>query len=153
MGRTGTVSWARLAPLFVVGGLALLSSQACMAEGALAIGIPAGGAVKGFAGGHALNVPDMQKARDGALDGCHKSIGASDAAKKACGVVATFKNQCYAIALDPKDGTPGIGWGIAESQQLAVSQALQQCRNTAGADRAQFCTVPERNRGCDGNAK
>jgi hypothetical protein len=130
-----------------------LSSGTSMADGALAVGIPAGGAVNGFAGGHSLNAADMATARQKAVEGCHKSIGASEAAKNACSVVVTFKDQCYAIALDPKDGTPGVGWGVAENQDAADSQALQQCQNTAGADRAQFCTVSKQNHGCDGNAK
>lgn len=131
---------------------AALSSGPAYANGALAIGIPTGGVVKGFAAGHALNSPDMQSARAGAIKGCHESTGASDVAKKACGVVATFKDECYATAIDPKDGTPGAGWAIAETQELADSDALQQCRTSAG-NRAQFCTIPSNNHGCDGTAK
>ncbi len=131
---------------------AVLGSRPGIADGALAIGIPPGGIVKGFAGGHSLNAKDMPSARDGAVNGCHKSTGASAAAQNACAVVASFKDECYAIALDPKDGTPGAGWAIAETQTLADEEALQQCRNTAG-DRAKFCEVPSTNHGCDGTAK
>jgi hypothetical protein len=131
----------------------MLQSEPGFAAGAVAIGIPPGGIAKGFAGGHGINQPDMQAARTAAIDGCHKSTGASDAAKKACGVVASFKDECYAIALDPKDGTPGAGWAIAETQTLADDEAVQQCRNTSTADRQKFCEVPSTNHGCDGTAK
>jgi Domain of unknown function (DUF4189) len=139
---------------FVICVATLLSSRPCMADGALAIGIPPGGVIKGFAAGHSTNDPDMKTARENAMISCAKVTNSNAAAIKACGVVATFRDQCYAIALDPKDGTPGAGWAVAETLELAKSQAMQQCRNTAGASRAQFCKVEEKvNHGCDGKAK
>ena len=146
----------RLRPFVLIlsiSATAALWSHPSSAAGAIAIGIPPGGVVKGFAGGHSLNASDMPSAREGAVNGCHKSTGASDAAQKACAVVATFKDQCYAIALDPKDGTPGAGWAIAETQALADQEAVQQCRNTSSPDRQKFCEVPGTNHGCDGTAK
>ena len=137
----------------IAGTATVLWSQPSGAAGAIAIGIPPGGIVKGFAGGHSLNAPDMASAREGAVNGCHKSTGAADDAKKACAVVASFKDECYAIALDPKDGTPGAGWAIAETQDLADDEAIQQCKNTSPADRKKFCEVPSTNHGCDGTAK
>jgi hypothetical protein len=131
-----------------------LQSSPCVAAGAVALGLPADVARVGFAAGHALNAADFDSARQTAIDGCHKSDGASVAAKKLCKVVATFSNQCYAIAIDPKDGTPGVGWAIAESQELADKQAIGQCRSTAGSARAGFCKISSANdHGCDGNAK
>jgi hypothetical protein len=144
-------SWP-LVLILAIGGPALLWSQPGIADGAIAIGIP-GSIVKGFAGGHSLNAADMASARDGAVNGCRKSTGASDAAKSACAVVASFRDECYAIALDPKDGTPGAGWAIAETQALADQEAVQQCRNTSSPDRQKFCEVPGTNHGCDGTAK
>jgi hypothetical protein len=137
----------------VAGTAAVLWSKPSTAAGAVAIGIPPGGIVKGFAGGHSLNAADMASARSGAVDGCHKSTGASDAAKKACAVVASFKDECYSIALDPKDGTPGAGWAIAETQAIADDEAIQQCKNTSTPDRQKFCEVPSTNHGCDGTGK
>jgi hypothetical protein len=145
-------SWPFVLTL-IVGAAPVLWSQPSGAAGAIAIGIPPGGIIKGFAGGHSLNAADMASAREGAVNGCHKSTGASDAAKKACSVVASFKDECYAIALDPKDGTPGAGWAIAETQAIADDEAVQQCRNTSTADRQKFCEVPSTNHGCDGTAK
>jgi Domain of unknown function (DUF4189) len=140
---------------FAVIALAMaFQSPPCIADGALAVGLPADVAHVGFAAGHKLNAPDMDAARKGALDGCHTSINASEAAKKLCKVIATFRNQCYAIAIDPKNGTPGVGWSIAESLDKAKEQAIAQCRTTAGADRQQFCVILDaRDQGCDGNAK
>jgi hypothetical protein len=137
---------------------AMLGSEPSFAAGALAVGVPPDVARQGFASGFIINVPTMDRAREGAVEGCHKSVGASEPAKKLCTVVATFTNQCFAIAIDPKAGTPGAGWAIAEDQKNADAQALAQCRSTAGASRRQFCVIPEgpgmgTNRGCDGTAK
>jgi Domain of unknown function (DUF4189) len=153
MHRTSGLSWRHCAAGAVIGLAAALWSQPGITAGAIAIGIPPGGIAKGFAGGHSLNAADMASARDGAVNGCHKSTGASAAAQSACAVVATFKDQCYAIALDPKDGTPGAGWAVAETQALADEEALQQCRNTSDKDRKSFCEVPSTNHGCDGAGK
>jgi hypothetical protein len=152
MVRTATVAWRRWALIGVVGAATVLAARPGLAAGAVAIGIPPGGIVEGFAGGHTLDAASMADARESAVDGCRKSTGASDAAKNACAVVASFKDECYAIALDPKDGTPGAGWAIAETQALADDEAVQQCRNTSTADRKKFCEVPSTNHGCDGTA-
>jgi len=135
---------------------AALQPGPSFADGALAVGQSDNVARDGFASGYRLNAPDMDTARKGAIAGCQKSVGASDKAKKLCKVVATFRNQCLAIAIDPKDGTPGVGWSIAENQDMADKQAIEQCRSTAGAARRQFCVIMKdrgTNRGCDGSAK
>jgi hypothetical protein len=66
-------------------------------------------------------------------------------------VVATFANQCYAQAVDPKDATPGAGWAVADTQEKADGEALARCRSTAGADRREFCKVFTHN--CDRGGK
>jgi hypothetical protein len=53
-------------------------------------------------------------------------------------------------ALDPKNGTPGAGWALGDTQKQADDEALARCRNTAG-DRRDFCKVI--NQLCDGTAK
>ena len=121
-----------------------------VADGAIAVGIPAGGVAKGFAVGTTTDAADTQGARTQAMNNCQNGKNAPDAAKKACGVVASFKDQCFSLATDPKDGTPGAGWAVADTVDAADKQALQQCRNTAGP-RAGFCNVA--NRGCDGAAR
>jgi Domain of unknown function (DUF4189) len=135
---------------------AALNASPSRADSALAVGLPADVVHDGFASGFELNAPDMDTARKGAITGCQNSVGASAAAKKLCKVVATFHNQCFAVSIDPGNGTPGVGWSIAENQKMADAQAIAQRRTTAGADRQQFCVVMEgrgTNRGCDGTAK
>ena len=143
-------------PVLIAGILAqaLLSTQV-NADGALAVGLPADVARVGFATGHAQNHPDLDGARKAAIAACQKSPRASHAAKALCKVVATFRNQCFAIAIDPKNGTPGVGWSIAENLAKAEEQAIAQCRTTAGANRQQFCVIGNRatDEGCDGKAK
>jgi len=134
---------------------AVLQPGPSIAAGALAIGLPADVARVGFAAGHATNAADMNDARQRAIDGCHKSMNASDAARKLCKVVATFHDSCFAVAIDPKSGTPGVGWAIAENLELADKQAIEQCRTTAGPARRDFCVIldPPHDHGCDGSAK
>ncbi len=135
---------------------ALLNASSSRADSAPAVGLPADVVHDGFASGFQLNAPDMDTARKGAITGCQKSVGASEKARKLCKVVATFHNQCFAVAIDPANGTPGVGWSIAENQKMADAQAIAQCRTTAGADRQQFCVVMEgrgTNRSCDGTAE
>ena len=64
-----------------------------------------------------------------------------------CRVIATFHNECYAVSLDPKAGTPGAGWAIAADKETAEERALAHCKLTAGPDRAQYCEMSESN--CD----
>ena|ERR1700693_6023981 len=127
-------------------GLLALAPRTAAAEGALAVGMPADVARMGFAYGSSLDSATMEVARKGAIDGCRGALGnASAELRKLCKVVATFRNQCFAVAMDPKDGTPG------------VEPAGEQCRTTAGASRREFCTLDvqpgARSRGCDGAAK
>jgi hypothetical protein len=130
-----------------------LAPRIAAAAGALAVAMPAD-VRQGFSSGHSLNDATPEAASEKAIDGCHRGVGnANESIRKLCKVVATFHDQCYAVAMDPKDGTPGVGWAIGESQQLADSRALAQCRTTAGASRRAFCTVAPRDRGCDGTAK
>jgi len=154
--HSNTVILGRYVAIAAMVLTAMANTSPSIADGALAVGLPADVVHYGFASGFRLNAPDMATARTGAIQGCQKSVGASDAAKKLCKVIATFHNQCFAIAIDPKNGTPGVGWSIAENQDMADKQAIAQCRTTAGPDRQEFCVVMKDrgiNRGCDGTAK
>jgi len=66
-------------------------------------------------------------------------------------VVQTFRNQCFAVAMDPKDATPGAGWAVADDKESAARAALAKCVATAGDDRRDACEVTHS--GCDGKAK
>jgi hypothetical protein len=126
-------------------------SHPAWADGAMAVGIARGGVAKGYATGFALNQPNAKDARTSAVEGCRKQKKSNADARSHCEAVIAFKNKCVASALDPKDGTPGAGWGVGGTQQAADSQALARCRATAGSDRAEFCEVTDRH--CDGTAK
>ncbi len=143
-----------LAALMVL--VAPLATEQAAAAGAVAIGIAPGGAQNGYASGYEVNDPDIDTAKTDALSQCKKpqanvsgtpANSGTLAAQAKCEVVATFTNKCYAQALDPKDGTPGAGWAVADTQEEADNQAMAMCRSTAGADRSAFCKVFSR--ACD----
>ena len=130
----------------------LLQSQRAVAEGAIAVGQPKDVAKDGYAYAYSTGKADMQTARTEALETCRKpGSGKSDEGRKLCRVVGTFTNECIAVAMDPKAGTPGVGWAIGGTLQLAEAQAITRCKATAGAGRGEFCKVD--NPRCDGEAK
>jgi uncharacterized protein DUF4189 len=146
--------------LFVFAAI-LLTSDRANAAGALAEGIAPGGIVRGYAFGVSFNEPNSDVARTKALAACKKgpeqlaSGSAPDSnfakARAQCKVVGTFSDKCAALALDPKDGTPGVGWAVGDTQKQAADEALARCRSTAGASRRDFCKID--NQKCDGTAK
>jgi Domain of unknown function (DUF4189) len=122
------------------------------ADGALAVGLPGDVAAEGFAYGFALDEATPEKASAGALRDCKtETPGVDPRAQALCAVVRTFKNQCFAVAMDPKDATPGVGWAIERDKDSAARGALAKCAATAGDDRRDACEVTHS--GCDGGAK
>src|SRR5450631_4041000 len=75
----------------------------------------------------------------------------SDVRKKLCAIINTFKNQCFDVAMDPADGTPGVGWAIEATLRSSEAEALTKCEATAGPGRRAACKVDST--GCDGTAK
>jgi len=145
-----TARRALVAALLLAGIIALLDSAA--ADGALAVGLPKDVAAEGFAYGYALDEATPDKARTQALRDCKtETPGVDPRAQALCAVVQTFKNQCFAVAMDPKDATPGVGWSVAADKEAAAREALARCVATAGDDRRDACEVTHS--GCDGNAK
>src|SRR5690349_3850162 len=70
------------------------------ADGALAVGEPADVAQEGYAYGFALDEPDADAARAGAMRDCRTPTqGIDPRAQALCKVVQTFKNQCFAVAM------------------------------------------------------
>jgi hypothetical protein len=146
--------------LFVFAAILLTNDQA-NAAGALAEGIAPGGVVKGYGYGIHVNGADADTARTAALAACQKppkqlASGAPPDAAQAkaraqCAVVSSFSNKCVAVALDPKDGTPGAGWAVGDTQKQADDEAVARCRNTAGTNRRDFCKIISQL--CDGTAK
>lgn len=118
-----------------------------IAFGAIAIGQTANGvAVDGIAVGETWGYPTQDEANQAALTQC-RSYQNQTAAKE-CRVADTFHDQCFAIAFDPGPNRSGAGIAIANDQDGAKSQALSNCKASAGSDRAQFCKVVDSN--CDG---
>jgi hypothetical protein len=149
MSRNGRFTSLRQLPAVVLlVALPFLPNPAA-ADGAIAIGAPADVSKDGYVYGYQLNAPNMSEASEKALVNCRTAPDASDEAKKLCIVAMTFRNQCVAVAMDPKAGTPGAGWSLGPTKQAAIDQAMANCRATAGASRRDFCQLS--NAGCDGH--
>jgi hypothetical protein len=138
-----------------------MANNRANSEGAVAEGIAPGGVAKGYSISMRTDRPDKDTARADALAGCRKgpektaagaALDSGNAkARSRCEVVTSFSNKCAAVALDPKDGTPGAGWATGDTQKDADDEAVARCRNAAGAERRAFCKVIDRL--CDGAAK
>jgi hypothetical protein len=115
-------------------------TPAALAEGAIAIGASGNFAKDGFAFGGAINKASSQEASDQALATCKKYEGAPKMAA-ICQVFFTFSRECYALAFDPKPGTPGVGWAISDDKVKAEERAQKNCEVTAGPGRRDFCKV------------
>ncbi len=112
------------------------------AHGALAVGTTSNVVKDGVAFGTSINYETEAEARRSALEYCKKFKGAPKAAAQ-CRLVGAFKGECYAIAMDPKPGTPGAGWAIATVKTTAEQRALENCKATAGSGRREFCKIEE----------
>jgi uncharacterized protein DUF4189 len=132
----------------VVMTAALAASSPAGADGAIAVGSTANVVKDGIAVGTSSNYESASAALEAALKRCRSFKPAPKAATQ-CRSVGTFKNECYAISFDPKEGTPGAGWAIAPTKELAEERALGFCQVTAGEDRRDFCKIEESK--CDGN--
>jgi hypothetical protein len=121
-----------------------------IAAGALAVGLPPDVARSGFTYGFTFDKPDEQAAQQQALEECRttKDAAQDEKLRSLCAVITTFSNKCVAVAMDPRNGTPGVGWSVAQDRSVAEAQALAQCRQTDGAELQAACVVDHS--GCDG---
>jgi hypothetical protein len=133
------VRWLPVVGLAAI--MALASVAPAGAVAALALGVPNDVAKDGVSMGLFTGEQTVDAARVKALDQCHKQ--GSDKTKGLCTVVRVFRNQCAAFAIDPKPGTPGFGWSIADDPDKAKTQALESCKDMAGPGLADACVVPE----------
>jgi hypothetical protein len=140
MKLSGALGWLAL-PLLAT---ALVQPAPGRADGAIAIAQPSDVVADGWAYGTAYNFDSREEARRAALDRCRQTK--SEKRRQLCKVVQSFKHECVAVAMDPKDGTPGVGWAVEETQEAAEEKAMAECRATAG-NRAQYCKLS--NSGCD----
>jgi hypothetical protein len=146
-------SWRRYAGLMSIIALLLAAGAmrptSAVADGALAVASPPDVVKQGFAYGYVTDYPDAEQADVEALKKCRDTT--ITAIRPLCTVIKDFKNQCVAVAMDPKAGTPGVGWGVADDVMAAERQALGKCENAAGPDRRASCA--DNHSSCDGNAK
>ena len=136
---TRSKTWIAMA--LTASAVFLLAPAAALADGAIVLGIPGDVAGEGFSYGYRVNAPNRKEARDTAFEACRSNKVAPESARKLCTMVADFRNECVAIAMDPKDGTPGVGVAIAADRETAEDRALGFCRATAGKNRQEFCKV------------
>lgn len=126
----------------LAGAIAAGAAGAARAESALAIALPARGAQEGFAYGWAVGYDDLDAAKEAAVRTCRESRGsASRAVRRLCRVETTFHEGCVAVAMDPENGTPGVGWAVAATKILAERGAVAACHETAGEGRRLSCRV------------
>jgi hypothetical protein len=129
-------------PCIIVVGLSIgtqLAAGPAEAEGAVALGRPADIAKAGVAIGISSNYADNASASANALERCLANKDAPQSTKSLCAPMAYFKDQCAAVAIDRKAGTPGFGWAIGVTKARAQSEAMASCKATAGKGREQFC--------------
>jgi uncharacterized protein DUF4189 len=126
-------------------GLATLTAPALLgaappswADGAVAVGSTGDVVKDGIAFGMAVNEA-KEAAEETAVQRC-RTFQVRAVAER-CKVVATFTGECYAVAYDPKPGTPGAGWGIGQNQFLANQKAIAMCEETAGSARKGYCQI------------
>lgn len=138
----------RLAGLHAVVGLVAMlllgAGESARADGALAVGTTGDVVKHGIAFGMVVD-ESKETAAAAALRRC-RTFKAREAAER-CQVVATFSGGCFAVAYDPKSGTPGAGWGIGPDQATANGKAIAMCEETAGPGRKGYCQVESA--GCD----
>lgn len=118
-----------------------LAPVSSMAAGALAVGAPPDIVHQGFAYGIVVNVATEEEARSEALDKCRTAQNAGEPAKEACTLVRSFTHECAAASMDPANGTPGVGWAVAPTRDLAEREALDSCKTTAGESRKDYCEI------------
>lgn len=131
-----TMRWSSCA----LAALAFMPAVAA-AHGALAVGLPPDVAKAGVALGYSYNQANRDAAEARALKECLSNRDSPPATRALCRVIETFSRRCVAIALDPEDGTPGVGWAVDTPQKAAEESALARCQDTAGASRRAFCKV------------
>jgi len=121
---------------------AVLASSPARADGALAVGSTSDVIKDGIAVGTSINYKTADEAVQAALERCRNFKPAPKAAAL-CQSVGSFRGECYAVSFDPKPGTPGAGWAIAPTKEVAEQRAMTNCKITAGDGRAEFCKIEE----------
>ena len=138
MGGKGKLRhWPRVACVMVL--LVAGSAGPLHAAAALAVGVTDSPA-DGIAYGWAINFPSLEEARKVALEKCRAFENAPKAVK-ACKLIGAAEKHCLALAFDPKNDSPGMGWAIESSREAAQRRALERCRAAAPPRRRGVCEI------------
>lgn len=129
--------------------LLLLGALAARAEGALAIGLPGDVEADGISYGWSYNYEGEADARERALDECKTAEEAPRETRELCRIVKTFRDLCVAVAIDPREDTPGHGWALARTQEDADRDAVAACERASRDANKGHCRLI--GGGCDGN--
>lgn len=108
------------------------------AEGALALGTSGEIAKDGISYGYSANNAKAEEAAENALSECRAGKNAPKMAEL-CKIVTAFRNECVAVAWDPKPGTSGMGIAFASDKAVAEARALEFCKMSAGPGRQGAC--------------
>jgi hypothetical protein len=124
-----------------------------LAAGALAVALPPDVAKGGFSYGYANDKADDETAAGRALELCRTTKDAANDPKlrSLCKVIQNYSDKCVAVAMDPAEGMPGVGWAVALDKRSAEHDALIKCEATAGPGRAAACEISHSD--CDGSAQ
>ena len=137
----------RVAPQFLAAALlAAAWTGPARADGVLAIGVTTPIVQGGLTFGYVRNFSPRTSAQAAAVDTCRRLANVPQAAEN-CRVVATFTDQCFAIAFVPQAAT-GLAWAVNPDRQEAERKAMNDCATAAGADRDTCRIVQSR---CDGS--
>ena len=132
----------RLAPTAaILLATVLQGAEPARAEAALAVGQPADVAAQGIAIGWAVDYPDRKAAEEEALARCRGMREVPPAARDLCRVVASVRNTCLAVALDPDRGTTGVGWGVHRKRKRAETAAMDKCTDASARNRRKSCRL------------
>ena len=125
----------------VISAFAMLTaaSAPASATGALAFGSTGDVAKDGYSIGINSNSANEEDARKGAMGWCTSHGPKQTQAQYE--ILVVFHSQCAAEAQDPKPGTPGFGFAVADTEEDAKKMAMAVCLASAGKGRRDFCKV------------
>jgi hypothetical protein len=130
---------ARLVATLILGlGAPFCAITQAAAHGAIAIGGATSDSPNGSAYGISYSWATKAKADANARAECEKHRGKIGTR---CEVVADYTRQWASVAMDPKGGTPGIGWGVDPDKKSVEAFALYRCKQTSPEDRKPFCAI------------
>ncbi|MCB1522457.1 MAG: DUF4189 domain-containing protein [Hyphomicrobiaceae bacterium] len=137
----GTLIRHGAAALLFLALLTIIEIRPVSAEVALAVGTTARGVARdGIAIGYAALRGEEELSRKQALGYC-QSLRTAPVAARSCRIVKTLPQGCAAMALDPKPGSPGAGWSLAEDIDEAVDEAVGRCRDSSPRSRRGACKL------------